>query len=394
MLTRRTLLQSLPALAVLPRALPAHAFLAVPKLLIGTGTASPSTSKGIYAAEWDQQRGTLGGLALAATLPSPTYLAIAPKGPLHLYGSSLYAISEIDAGTVTAFDFQIDDHSGAVKLIELNRQSTEGAGPAHVSVSPDGGSVYVSNYGSGSLTSYGAARRGALSGPVSHFQYTPVDADPIHAKPHAHEATPSPDGRYLLVNDLGSDRILVYRIERQRDRGTGALTPNTPAFWQGRHGSGPRHLAFHPNRRWVYNVNELDSTVNLLAWDAKTGVLTSQGGPVSTLPPDYPKGKAFPSGILVSPDGRFVYVGNRRNETIAMLPVNAQDGSLTLKQLMVHGGKTAREIAFDPSLRYLLVACQDSNGIVVLARDVSTGELSATGHTYAIDSPQCLVFTV
>ena len=114
---------------------------------------------------------------------------------------------------------------------------------------------------------------------------------------------------------------------------------------------------------------------------------------MSTLAPDYPKGKAFPSGILVSRDGRFVYVGNRRSETIAMLTVDNKDGALTLAQLMVHGGKTARELVLDPTERYLLVACQDSNGIVVLGRDGATGKLSGPLHTYAIDSPQCLVFT-
>ena len=117
------------------------------------------------------------------------------------------------------------------------------------------------------------------------------------------------------------------------------------------------------------------------------------GGPVSTLEPDYPKGKAFPSGILVSRDGRFVYVGNRRNETIAMLTVDVKDGALTLAQVFVHGGKTARELVLDPTEKFLLVACQDSNEIVVLGRDGATGKLSGTGHSYAVDSPQCLVFT-
>lgn len=387
MLTRRFLLRSLPALAVLPRAIPAFAFLAEPTLLIGTGTAAPSTSKGIYAAPWHLNQGTIGPIALAAPIASPTFLAIARVGlDPGRHQAHLYAISETDPGLVTAFDLALDSHTEAVHLTQLNQQPTEGAGPAHVSVRDR--NVFVSNYGGGSLTSYHTAADGILSAPVTHIQYIPVDADPIHAKPHAHEATPSPDGRFLLVNDLGSDRIWVYRI----DTATALLTANNPPFWQGRHGSGPRHLAFHPNGRWVYNVNELDSTIDLLDWDASIGTLTTHGPEVSTLAADFPKGKAFASEILVSPDGRFVYAGNRRNETIARLDVDQHDGSLSLKQLAPHGGRTARDLTLDPSGRFLLVACQDSNGIVVLGRDPHTGELSAPLHTYPIDSPQCLRF--
>ena len=380
MLTRRSILNALPAAALLPRALTAHAAVPRMRLLIGTGTASPSTSKGIYVADWNPKTGELGAPTLLADLESPTWLALAPRAP------RLYALSEIKAGKATAFDLRLES---AVTLEKLNEQSSEGEGPAHVSVNVDGRSAFVSNYGSGSLTSYKIDKSGALSAPVTHIQYTPVDADPIHAKPHAHEATPSPDGRFLLVNDLGSDRILVYKI----DAGSGKLTPNSIPFWQGRLKSGPRHLTFHPNGKWVYNVNELDSTVDLLNWNNIRGTLTTHGEPVSTLPVGFPKDTAFCSEILTSPDGRFVYVGNRRNETIAKLDVNPDTGALILSQLAPHGGKTARHVTLDPSGRFLLVALQDSNGIAVLSRNQSTGELSDPIHTYAIDSPQCLVFT-
>ena len=380
MLTRRRILKSLPAAALLPRAISAHAAAPRMRLLIGTGTVSPSNSKGIYVADWNPKTGELGAPTLLADLESPTWLALAPRAP------RLYALSEIKAGKVTAFDLHLD---ASTTLQKLNEQSSEGEGPAHVSVNVDGRSAFVSNYGSASLTSYKLEKSGALSAPVTHIQYTPVDADPIHAKPHAHQATPSPDGRFLLVNDLGSDRILVYKI----DAGSGKLTPNSIPFWQGRLKSGPRHLTFHPNGKWVYNVNELASTVDLLLWNSIRGTLTTHGDPVSTLPVGFPKDTAFCSEILTSPDGRFVYVGNRRNETIAKLDVNPDSGTLILSQLAPHGGKSARHVTLDPSGRFLLVALQDSNGIAVLSRNQSTGELSDPVHTYQIDSPQCLVFT-
>jgi len=223
---------------------------------------------------------------------------------------------------------------------------------------------------------------------VSHFQYTPVDGAKEHAQPHAHEATPSPDGKWLLVNDLGSDRILVYRIDKK----TGTLTANTPAFWQGRFKSGPRHITFHPNGKWVYNVNELDSTVDHLAWDKHTGTLTTVGSFISTLEAGFPKDTAFCSEIVASKDGRFLYVGNRRNETVAKIDIDKKTGALKLDQVVVHGGKTARHVTLDPSEKFLLVACQDSAQVSVMARDAVTGKLTGPGTMFAIDSPQCLVF--
>ena len=378
MLTRRSLLLSLPVAAAMPHSLFASSTAGY-RLLIGTGTSRPSGSKGIYVADWNSN-GELGEVSIAAQLDNPTFLALSPHDRV------LYAISEVDDGKVTAFRF---GEGKQLTLDRLNQQTAEGNGPAHVAINIDGRSAFVSNYGGGSLTSYKIERSGALSSPVSHFQYAPVDELPQHKHPHAHQATPSPDGRWLLVNDLGSDRIWIYRI----DPATAKLTPAKVGFWQARLNSGPRHLVFHPNGRWVYNANEIDSTVDQLLWDGRTGTLTTQGSFVSTLPSDYPAKTSFVSEIICSSDGRFVYVGNRGHESIAKFDVNPTSGALTLSQLAPHGGKTARHITFDPSGRFLLVACQVSGGIVVLPRDLSTGRLSEPSHTYPIDSPQCLLFT-
>jgi 6-phosphogluconolactonase len=373
-LTRRSVLRSIPAAALASRTLWASS--TSYKLLIGTGTGKGSSSKGIYIADWNAG-GVIGPPALAVELQNPTFLAIT-RDSRHLY-----ATSEVDAGTVTAFNIQ--PHTG--KLIQLNTQSTQGSGPAHIAVSPNSHAAFATNYGSGSLTSYTIEPNGELSPAVSHFQYAPVDAQPEHAQPHAHEATSSHDSRWLLVNDLGSDRIYIYRSDPR----TGALAPGPQAFWQGRFKSGPRHLAFHPNGRWVYNGNELDSTVNQLLWDNHRGTLTTMGDPVSTLPAGFADQSSV-SEVLLSPDGNFLYVGNRGLETIAVFSIDRHSGALSFSQLAPHGGKTARHIALDPTGAFLLVACQDSNGIIVLARERATGTLSQPLHTCAIDSPQCLVF--
>jgi 6-phosphogluconolactonase len=171
-------------------------------------------------------------------------------------------------------------------LIYLNEQSTNGDVPVHISISPNGHAAFATNYGSGSLTPYAVERSGQLSAPTSHFEYTPVDEQTEHQHAHAHEATPSHDGRWLLVNDLGSDRVYTYRI----NPATGSLNPGTTTYRQGRFKSGPRHLVFHPNGHWVYNANELDSTVDHLRWNNRECTLTRQGTFVSTLPPAFPIG--------------------------------------------------------------------------------------------------------
>ncbi|RRA50265.1 lactonase family protein [Acidipila sp. EB88] len=375
LLTRRTLLHTSMRLApatALSSLVPMASAAGQPaRLWIGTGTEGTG-STGIYLADWDATTGLVGLPRLAAKLASPTFLA------RNAQGTALYASSETKEGQVYGFHA---DASGELRLI--NQQPSAGSGPAHISVHPGGGAVFVANYGGGSIASYALHPDGALSTAVSRFTYTEPGK-----QSHAHCVLPSPDGRWLLVNDLGLDRIMVYHVDAK----TALLTPNVPAAWAARAGSGPRHTVFHPNGRWLYNVNEQDSTVDLLYWDARNGMMAAQGF-VSSLPADWPPHTAFCSEIVVSPDGRFVYVGNRRNETIAMFMVDPGTGALTLKQLAPHGGRTARHVTLDPSARWLLIADQDSGVIVVLARDPQTGMLSAPVHTTPLASPQCLVFS-
>jgi 6-phosphogluconolactonase len=216
-----------------------------------------------------------------------------------------------------------------------------------------------------------------------------VDAAPEHAAPHIHEATPTADGKWLLVNDLGSDRIWIYSI----DKATAKLTPGKQAFWQGRDKSGPRHIRIHRNGRWVYNVNELDATMDHLEWDNAAGTLKTLGF-VSTIPPEFPKGKTFPGEIVLSADCRFAYVGNRiGSDTIVRFDLDPKTGTPKFSQIVPFGGVTARDIALDPTGRFLLVACQKSGGVVVMGIDKKTGKISDPLHSYPIDSAECLVFT-
>jgi 6-phosphogluconolactonase (cycloisomerase 2 family) len=378
MSTRRSFIRSIPFGIAALHEMRATTMKEPPRRIF-VGTNNGGTSKGIYTASWDPVKGEIGLLELAAPLDSPTFLAFGR------HSQFLYAVSEVEVSRAVVTAYSIDARG---QLIKLNFQPTLGGGPTHLSVHPDGRSVFVANYGGGSVTSYRVDAQGALSAPVSHFQYEGSGPNrDRQSKPHAHCASVTLDGKFLLVNDLGLDRIVIYKVNTR----TGEITPNDPPFWNARPGSGPRHTAFHPNGRWIYNVNELDSTVDVLVWDSAKGTLTAQSY-LSTLPPDFPKNTAFAGEILVSPDGKFVYVGNRRHESIAVLRVDAATGNLSLEQLAPNGGENTRHIAIDPAGKWIVASNQNSGNLVVFSRDAQTGKLSAPLHSYSLEQPMCTVF--
>lgn len=205
---------------------------------------------------------------------------------------------------------------------------------------------------------------------------------------HAHSARFTSDSRFLLVNNFGLDQILIYRV----DPLTAVLTPHSTPVWAAKPGSGPRHIAFHPNGRWIYCLNELDSTVEILQWDSKAGTVTSAGR-VSSLPKNFPPGKAFSGEIQVSPDGRNLYIGNRvASDTMAVFRIEKAGGGLTLIQLANNGGRNTRHFAIDPTGRWLILCEIASNTVVILERSASTGRLSEPVHTYPLESPMFVGF--
>ena len=375
--TRRQFLLTASAAALAPRALFAKPKRRTPRrILLGTGGR---VSKGIYGADWNPSTGELGEIALVAEVASPTFLAISPYGSEH----RIYAVTE--AGRTDSVLTAWTTVAGQNELRKLDEVASMGGGPTHISVSPHGSTVACANYGGGSVSSYHVLPDGSLSKCVSHFQFT--GSGPYKGRqerPHTHSANITPDGKWVLVNDLGIDRIFIYHLNES----TAEMTPADPPFWAAKPGSGPRHLAFHPNGKWIYSVNELTSTVDMLHWDSKRGTLTPFGS-VSTLKEGFPPNTAFAGEILCSPDGRNVYVGNRvADDAIAVFDVNHHTGVLTLTQLAENTGKNPRHVAIDPLGRWIVICDQASNSILVLERDPKSGHLSSTKHTYSLDTPE------
>jgi len=351
--------------------------------LMFAGTQTGASSKGIYAFQWDPTTGSLKELGLAGESNNPTFIALAPDG------KHLYAANEIDeyegakSGSVSGFTL---DRSAA-KLTHINTVSSTGSGPCHVSVDQTGRAVFCANYSGGSAASFHIDQTGKLSEAVSQFHYEGHGsvAD-RQERSHAHRATVTPDNRYVLINDLGLDCIHIYHL----DPATAKLTAGDPQQWSAKPGSGPRALRFHPNGKWAYCLNELSSTIDVLAWDGKSGTLTSLQH-VELLPAGY-HGQADASEIVIDRTGRFAYAAVRFWDRIVTLSIDPGTGMLTQIAATSCGGKVTRHMTLDPTERWLLAANQDSDNIAVIQRDAKTGKLAETGNSFPLVKPQCLLF--
>jgi 6-phosphogluconolactonase len=351
--------------------------------LLYVGSYTDATrAEGVALVRFDTRSGALELLRAVNAGPNPSFLAIHPNGRV------LYAVNEVAeragerAGGVSAFSIASDGMLG-----RLGDQSSKGAGPCYVSVDRSGRVVLVANYDGGSVALLPIARGGGLAPATSvdeHRGHGP-NAERQEAA-HAHCIVTDPSNRFALAADLGIDRVVLYRL----DASSGSLqhVPEGDAVLSP--GAGPRHIAFHPKLPLVYVVGELDSTVTTLAFDADAGRLTTIDAR-SSLPSGW-SGKSFAADIHVAPAGDVLYVSNRGHDSIAVFSIVATSGALTLEQTMATGGAWPRNFTLDPTGRWLLVANQNSNSIVVLARDPRGGRLSPTSRRLEIASPVCLRF--
>lgn len=350
--------------------------------LLFAGTQTGPSSKGIYAFQWDPAGGNLKALGLAAESNNPTFIALSPNG------KHLYAANELDeyhgakSGSVSAF---IIDRASA-KLTHINTVSSAGAGPCFVSLDHTGRALFCADYSGGAAASFHVDTTGKLSEAVSQFHYEGHGPLPQQDTAHAHRATATPDNRYVLINDLGLDCIHIYHL----DPAIAKLTPSSPPQWTAKPGSGPRALRFHPNGKWAYCLSELSSTIDILAWDSRSGTLTSLQR-VELLPKGY-RGEAAASEIVIDRNGRFAYAAVRFWDRVVALSIDPATGRLSQFAVTSCGGKVPRHMTLDPTEQWLLVANQSSDNIAVIQRDAKTGKLAETGSSFPLVKPQCLVF--
>ena len=352
-------------------------------MLVYIGTYTGPKSKGIYLARFNPETGKLTSPELAAETKNPTFLALHPNRRF------LYAVSEMEnfdgkkSGAVSAFS--IDAKTGNLTL--LNQQPSGGPGPCHLAVDHSGKCLLVANYAGGSIAALPIDTAGKLGKPSSFIQHEGSSANSQRqAGPHAHFITTDPANQFALTCDLGLDKILVYRFDPTK----ATLVAHDPPSVSIKPGSGPRHLAFHPNGRFVYVINEMGSTVTALSFDSKRGAL-HEIQTVSTLPEKF-AGQSTCAEVQVHPSGKFVYGSNRGHDSIVAFAVDPQTGKLSYLEHQSTQGKTPRHFAIDPAGKWLLAENQGSDNIVMFRIDQDSGKLTATGQMIEIGSPVCLEF--
>ena len=342
---------------------------------VGTYT-TPHGSKGIYHYSLNTETGAVKDEGLVATLANPTFLAIRPDGKF------LYSVAEVRKGAIAAFAIEADG-----KLKPLNEQTSGGDGPAHVSVDSGGHNVLAANYGGGSIEVLPIKADGSLGEPTSFVQHTGSSVDPARQKePHAHSIYADAKDHFVYVCDLGLDKVLIYKF----DPAKGTLTPNEPAFATVPPGSGPRHLAFHP-QGYAYVINEMLSTVTAQKYDAERGAM-EQIETISTLPAGVNGKGNSTAEVFIHPNGKFLYGSNRGHNSIAVFSIDAATGKLTPIDDTSTQGKVPRSFAIDPSGKFLLAANQDTNNVVVFRIDQDTGKLTPAGQEFKLGGPVCVMF--
>ncbi|MBK6490120.1 MAG: lactonase family protein [Gemmatimonadetes bacterium] len=355
---------------------------AVWELYVGTYTAD-TASRGIYRLLIDAQDGGAVALTLAAESVNPSFLALTPDR------RHLVAVNEVTtyegraSGGITAFTR--DPVSGS--LARTSATASLGGAPCYVMVDHAGGHLLLANYLGGNVAVFPLSADGTLGDATAMVQHRGRGPNAARqGSPHAHCVLLDRANRFAVVADLGIDRIKVYHY----DAGRGTLEAAQQPEVELRAGAGPRHLVFAPDGRTVYVVNELDSTLVALEYDAAIGTLRERQV-LSTRPPRA-TGDNYPADLHMHPTGRFVYASNRGDNTIAVFSINGASGAVTLEQSVPTGGAWPRNFALDPSGTLLLVANQRSDSIVAFRIDPATGRLMATGTRIDVPAPVCLRF--
>jgi len=337
------------------------------------GSLTPGPTSLISLCTLDPKTGAITRLDTFNQCKGPGYLALSPD-QRHLYAAT--QSHELAA-------FAVDAQG---RLTYLNSQAVEGTNPCHVSVHPGGKLAFVANYTSGSFTALPLGPDGRVQPAAFTEPYTGEGpSKPRQDKPHAHCSLSTPNGNYLYVTDLGTDRIMNYTVDAR----SGKVSANpAQASFSVHAGAGPRHLVAHPSGRFVYVLNELDATLTTLAV-GKDGVLSPLDR-VPTLPASF-SGNNTAAAIRLHPNGNFLYVSNRGYNGLTAFRIQP-GGKLTQVDTQTEQISMPRDFNIDPSGRYLIVANMDQDNLTVYQLDPSTGRMRFQGRSLSVSRPTCIVF--
>jgi 6-phosphogluconolactonase len=352
------------------------------ELLMYVGTYTSGKSEGIYAFRLNLTSGEISHFSTTRGVADPSFLTLSPNRRF------LYAVNELEtfagkqSGAVSAF--AVNQRTGELRF--LNQQPSLGGAPCYVEVNAAGNFALVANYVGGNVAVLPLRADGSLGPAADTKQYDGSGIKPEQEGPHAHCIVLDASNKFAYSCDLGADKVRIFRFDTR----SGKLRPAEQPSVSMKPGAGPRHLAFHPSGRYIFVLNELDSTVTALAHDQINGSL-QELQTLSSLPADF-TAKNSAADIHVSSDGRFLYSSNRGHDSIAIFTIDAK-GNLSAIGHEPTKGSTPRNFAIDPTGTFLVAANQKSDSMVVFKRDQKTGLLSPTGHVAYVPSPVCLKFT-
>ncbi|MEC2468389.1 lactonase family protein [Bacillus cereus] len=339
------------------------------------GTYTKENSEGIYKFILDTEAKKIGNVTLTAKLDNPTYVTI-NRNNEYLYS----VVKEGESGGVAAYS--IDSHTGELKA--KNRQVVEGASPCHISVDSGNHTVVTANYHKGTIESFEINEENGTVNPASSIMAHEGSGPnkERQEKPHAHYAGYTPDEKYVVGVDLGIDKIITYEVKDSTLIEVNSLSVNP--------GSGPRHIAFHPNGKYAYVMTELSSEVIALTYNSEEGSFTELQY-ISTLPEQFDENSQG-SAIHISSDGRFVYAGNRGHNSIAVYSVDQNSGDLAFVEHTSTEGNWPRDFVLDPTEKFLVATNEKSHNLVLFSRDESTGKLTLLQSDVAVPEPVCVKF--
>ncbi len=342
--------------------------------ILYAGSYTAGSSKGIYAWKFDSKDGSLSSLGLMAEAAQPAHVWIAPGG------KTLYAVNWETVGGVSAY--HIDAKTGALTF--LNKTSAHGAQPNQVVVDPSGRVAVTVNYTSGSLAAYKLEPDGKLGEAFYVDQHTGKPLSPKQPGPKQHGIQFSKDNKFMFIADLGLDRVYSYHF----DAAAPSITPADPAYVNTHAGAGPRRIQMSPDGKYLYVDHETDSEVGVYSIDG--GKLT-EIQTIATVPEEA-RAKNTTAEIIISNDGRYLYVANRGHDSVVIYAIDRATGKLTHKENVLSGGRTPRNIRFDPTGNWFFAANENGGNINEFKVDKASGHITATGVTVPINTPGGMYF--
>lgn len=324
------------------------------KILLGTYTKRDS--KGIYSIELNKETKSLSNLKHEAAIGNPTYIDGNDQFSL------LFSVIKTEDGKGGIASFK---QSTSGEFEKVDEWLEEGAPPCYVGYDEDKGLIYTANYHKGEV----AVLKSSPDGQLTFVDKVVHSGQSVHdnqESPHAHYFDLTPDKKYLVACDLGTDKVYTYTLTDNAKLKEAAVFNVTP-------GSGPRHIVFHPNGKIAYLFAELSSDVITLSYDSNSGIFNHLQT-ISSIPEEHTD---FNGGaaIRVSSDGKFVYASNRGHDSIAVYKVE-NDGTLYLKDYVSTEGEVPRDFNLDPSEEFVVVGHQDSDNLSLFERNADDGSLT------------------